>query len=483
MKKEVCIGMNEKISSELQLNVNRLNQTLFIDKNFDLIYRTLHVGGKELCIYFIDGFLDSHVMEQLMEIFIRVDKEDMPDTPHEFSKRYIPYGSVSLVDDYNQIITSILSGISCIFIDGYDKALVLDCRNYPMRGVEEPEKDRVMRGSRDGFVETLTFNTALIRRRIRSPDLVMEMMFVGQSSKTNVVLSYLDNRVDHEFLDKLRKRMQEIEVDALTMNSESLAECLYQYRWFNPFPKYKFSERPDAAAACILEGNIVILVDNSPAAMVTPSSVFDIIEEADDYYFPPVTGTYLRLTKFLITFITYALTPTWLLLMQNDFLIPEWLKFIMVKETMNVPLILQFLILEIAIDGLHLAALNTPSMLSTPLSVMSALVLGQLSVSSGWFNSEVMLYMAFVALGNYSQPNFELAYAFKFMRVITLILTGIFNIYGYVLGWIITISAIFFNKTIAGKSYLYPLFPFNPTQFMKRFFRVRLPHNDKGVKQ
>lgn len=351
-----------------------------------------------------------------------------------------------------------------------------------MRSVDEPEKDKVLRGSRDGFVETLVNNTALIRRRIRSPKLTMEMLMAGETSKTNIVLAYMQDRVDQKFLKELRDKINNIEVDSLTMNQQSLAECLYQHKWYNPFPKFKFSERPDTASACILEGNIVILVDNSPAAMITPSSVFDIIEEADDYYFPPITGTYLRLTRFIISLVTLALTPIWLLLSQNTFLVPEWLEFILVKESINVPLILQFLILEVAIDGLRLAAVNTPNMLSTPLSVMAALVLGDFSVSSGWFNSEVMLYMAFVAVANYSQGSFELGYALKFMRMITLVLTYFFNIYGFIAGWIITVCAIVFNKTISGQSYIYPLIPFDPKQFIKRFLRVRLAHNDKGLK-
>jgi stage V sporulation protein AF len=481
-RKRYC-GMYEKISSNLDANINKLNNILFVGKNFDLKYRTLEVGGRELCVYFIDGFVDNLTMQMLMEIFTGIGKREMPDSPHEFSKKFVPYGSVTLIEDYDQIITAILSGLACILIDGYEKAIILDCRHYPARGVDEPEKDKVLRGSRDGFVETVSFNTALIRRRIRSPQLIMEMLTVGDSSKTTVVIAYMETRVDQDFLIKLKKRIKEIQVDALTMNSQSLAECLYQYKWYNPFPKYKFSERPDTTAASILEGNVAILVDNSPAAMITPSSVFDIIEEADDYYFPPLTGSYLRLTKFIISFVALGLTPFWLLLMQNPGMVPDWLTFIMVKEKENVPLIFQFLILEIAIDGLHLAALNTPSMLTTPLSIMSALVLGNFSVSSGWFNSEVMLYMAFVAVSNYTQPNFELAYAFKFLRMITLVLTSLFNIYGFILGWIISIAAIIFNKTIAGKSYLYPLYPFNSTQFFKRFFRARLPHNDKGVKQ
>ena len=189
-------------------------------------------------------------------------------------------------------------------------------------------------------------------------------------------------------------------MDALTLNQESLAECLYKRRWYNPFPKFKFTERPDTAAAQVLEGNIIILVDNSPSVMITPTSFFDVVEEADDYYFPPITGTYLRLARMLIALLTYFVTPTFLLLMRYPEWIPESFAFIKVADTVNVPLIWQFLILELAVDGLKLAAVNTPNMLSTPLSVMAALVLGEFAVKSGWFNSEVMLYMAFVSVAN-----------------------------------------------------------------------------------
>ncbi len=174
------------------------------------------------------------------------------------------------------------------------------------------------------------------------------------------------------------------------MNQESLAECLFTSKWYNPFPKFKYTERPDTAAAQILEGNIIILVDNSPSAMILPISILDMIQEADDFYFPPLTGSYLRLSRFLILILTYFITPTFLLLMQNPDWIPPAFDFIVVKEDINVPLIWQFLILELAIDGLRLAAVNTPNMLSTPLSVMAALILGEFSVKSGWFNAEVM---------------------------------------------------------------------------------------------
>jgi stage V sporulation protein AF len=259
------------------------------------------------------------------------------------------------------------------------------------------------------------------------------------------------------------------------MNQESLAECLYTRKWYNPFPKFKYTERPDTAAAQILEGDIVILVDNSPSAMIIPTSILDIVEEADDYYFPPITGTYLRLSRILIAVLTYFLTPTFLLLMMYPQWIPKSFEFIKVKETINIPLIWQLLILELAVDGLKLAAVNTPNMLSTPLSVLAALVLGEFSVNSGWFNAEIMLYMAFVAIANYTQSSYELGYAIKFMRIINLILTAIFGIYGYIAGIGILLLALINNKTVSGQSYLYPLLPFNAKQMKKRFFRLRLP--------
>lgn len=175
------------------------------------------------------------------------------------------------------------------------------CRSYPARGVDEPDKDKSLRGSRDGFVETIVFNTALMRRRIRDPHLIMEMTEAGQSSRTDIAVCYMSDRVDEELLNNIKSRIEKLEVDDLRMNQQSLAEALFKRKWFNPFPKFKFTERPDTAAACLLEGKVVILVDNSPSAMILPTSVLDMIEEANDYYFPTLTGMYLKISRTLIT--------------------------------------------------------------------------------------------------------------------------------------------------------------------------------------
>ena len=463
-----------ELSKNLNENVKRLNEILNLDTNFDLIRKGITIAGKDACIYFIDGFLEEAIMEKLLEFLYKLKPEELPDTAQQMVDHVMPYVEVTAIDQVDLLLQNLLSGVTCLLIDGYDACIGLDCRSYPMRSVDEPSKDKALRGSKDGFVETLVFNTALIRRRIRSPRLSMEILTAGKTSRTDIVVCYMEDRVDRKLLREIRGRIHAIKVDALTMNQESLAECIYERKWFNPLPKFKFTERPDAASAAILEGNIVILVDNSPQAMIVPTSIFDIVEEADDYYFPPVTGSYLRLSRFLIALITLFLTPVFLLLFQNPQWIPSWLSFIQIKDPVNVPIVWQFFMLELAIDGLRLAAVNTPSMLSTPLSVVAGIVLGQFTVDSGWFNAEVMMYMAFVAIANYTQSSYELSYALKFMRLIMLALTALFDVWGFLAGLLITIVAIAGNKTIAGKSYIYPLFPLNLRQLKKRFLRLRL---------
>lgn len=466
----------ENLTSNLQENVSCLKELLHTEQNFDIIDRQTMVADRNACLFFVDGFVKDDIMEKLMDFFYSIAPEDLPEDSQGLFQGFIPYIEVDLQDKTEDVVNGILSGMMCLLIEGYSRCFLIDCRTYPVRGVEEPEKDKVLRGSRDGFVETIIFNTALIRRRIRNTEFSAELMTVGQSSKTDVVLCYMADRVDTRFLEKLKTGIGKIKVDALTMNQESLAECLYPGRWWNPFPKFKYTERPDAAAASILEGKIVVLVDNSPSAMILPAVMMDILEEADDYYFPPITGTYLRLSRFSIALLTLFLTPVWLLLMQNPQWIPSGMEFILLKEAPNVPLIWQLLLLEFAIDGLRLAAVNTPSMLNTPLSVIAGIVVGEFAVNSGWFNSETMLYMAFVAIANYTQASYELGYAFKFMRIILLILTAIFNLPGFAAGIAFMILMLLLNRTLSGESYLYPLIPLDFPKLMQRLFRKRIRH-------
>lgn len=444
----------KKVTASREESTEYLNKVLPVQDSFDIIQRDMMIGGRVASFFFIDGFTKDESMLKIMDSMFKVTEEDMPVDATAFARECIPYVEVDVIGDFDQVLRNILSGVTCLFIEGYEACIAIDCRTYPARGVEEPDKDKSLRGSRDGFVETIVFNTALMRRRIRDPQLTMQMLEVGESSRTDVAVCYMKDRVDTELLNTVMTRVKSIKTDDLRMNQQSLAECLYKRKWFNPFPKFKFTERPDTAAACLLEGKVVILVDNSPSAMILPTSILDMIEEANDYYFPTLTGIYLKVSRALISIMTVFLTPLFLLFMQNLNWLPDVFTFVAVKDMVNIPLIFQLLILEIAIDGLRLAALNTPSMLSTPLSVIAGLVMGEFSVKSGWFNAEVMLYMAFVAVANYTQPNFELGYALKFMRLLLLVLTALFNWIGFAAGCIIIVCSLCFNKTLSGRNYL-----------------------------
>lgn len=447
-------SMAKKVSRLIEENRRYLSMQLPIKESFDVLQRDIEIGGRPSSFYFIDGFTKDEAMVKIMASFFAVTEKNMPKTAREFSEKVVSYVEVDIINDFDDILRNILSGVTCLFIDGYEECIAIDARTYPARSVDEPDKDKSLRGSRDGFVETIVFNTALMRRRIRDPHLVMKMFEVGKSSRSDVVVGYMEDRVDQELLKNLLNRIEGLEVDDLRMNQQSLAEALFHRKWLNPFPKFKFTERPDTAAACLLEGKVVILVDNSPSAMILPTSILDMIEEANDYYFPTLTGLYLKISRALITVLTVFFTPLFLLLMQNPQWIPEMFDFIEVQDAINIPLIYQMLMLELGIDGLRLAAMNTPSMLSTPLSVIAGIVMGEFSVKSGWFNSEVMLYMAFVAVANYTQPNFELGYALKFMRLLLLVLTAWLNLAGFVIGCVVVFCALAFNTTLSGRNYL-----------------------------
>lgn len=446
------------------------------EKSFDLVCRNTEIAGRRCALLFVDGMIKDEVMEKMLEYFLKLAPsvwEDVPDM-QSFARRIIPYVEVADEDRLEAACTAILSGNLGLFIEGFSACALIDVRTYPVRGVEEPEKDKVLRGSRDGFVETVVFNTALIRRRIRDPKLVMSIQSAGESSHTDIVVCYMEDRADLELVGRIKERISHIQVQGLTMSQESLAEALISTKWHNPFPKTRYTERPDTASAALLEGRIVVLVDNSPSAMILPSGIFDFFREADDYYFPPITGTYLRITRIVIFLLTLFLTPLWLLLVEHPQWIPPWLAFIGVSEPNGVPILAQLLVLEFAVDGLRMASTNTPSIMSNSLSIIGALLLGDFAVQSGWFVPETILYAAFTAIANYAQPSLELGFAFKFARLGLLILTGCFGLWGFLGGTVLFLIILCSTRTLSGKSYLYPLIPFNARDFKRVFVRRKL---------
>ena len=443
------------------------------DDSFDIIERHISLSSRQGVVFYINGLVDTEVLEKLMEFWLRDGRLCRFLDTEEFSQRLVPYGEVSIKQTDSDIADDILSGMVGLYLDGFSHWLSIDVRQYPQRSTCEPEDDKVLRGSKDGFVETVIFNLALIRRRIRDKNLVARAFRVGEDTKTDVILCYVDGVADKKLVREIERRINDLKVPSIRMNQQSLIEALYQKKWLNPFPKVKYTERPDVASAVCMKGNIVILVDNAPSAILIPTSIFDLIEEADDYYFPPITGTYIRLARGIITVISVILTPLWLLALQNPDHVPAAFAFVIIGEPVTVPVYWQLILIEVGIDGLRLAAMHTPNSMTSAIGIIGAIAFSQFGIDTGWFNTASVLYMAFVTIANNSQPNYELSYSLKYMRVLLLTLTALFNFVGFCAGLVLIFIILATNHTISGKSYLYPLIPLRPKELMKKLTRTR----------
>ena len=478
-RKEKILEM--RLSKSIDKNYELIASKLKIKDSFDIIAREIYVGGKKSYLFFVDGLVKDDVTERILNTIMNIPKEEMNaiQNINTFMNKYIAHIEVDKEDDIDKIVTSVLVGPMAIVIDGFEECMLLDVRTYPARGPEEPQNEQTLKGPKDGFVETIVMNTALVRRRVRDENLIFEMLNIGNMSKTDVSIGYIKGVADENKIEKIKKELENIDVRALEMGQQSLVESLTKSKWYNPFPKIKTTQRPDTAAAHLNEGKILIIIDTSPNVIILPTTIFDFMQEVDDYYQPVLTGNYLRLIRNLTLLTTLILTPIYLLMLEYIDILPTWIRFIEPEKGYAVPIIIQFLLLEGAVDALKLASLNTPGSLGMSLSVVGALILGEFAIKTEWFVPETILYITVVSLGSFAQTSIELGFAIKLCRIMILILTGIFDIWGFIVGLIITIILVATNKTIVGGSYLYPLIPFNRTAFMRQIFRTPIRANNK----
>lgn len=453
----------EQLSKTLSENQTRLDELLGVGRNYDVISRDIYIGDWKGRLYVIDGYGDDGVIERMTAFLLGEGAQLSRGAPNmqEFVDRCVSFCEVDCENQIGKILTGAFLGKTVLLLDGFDYCAMIDAKKFPGRGVEEPSDGKVLRGSHDGFTETMVQNTALLRRRIRDPHLTLENHKVGGRSQTDVVLAYMDNQVSRGDLDALRKKLDAIDVGSISMSQESVAEAIVKPQWYNPFPKVRYTERPDTATACIMEGDIVLFVDNSPSVMLLPTSLFDFMEEANDYYFPPLVGTYLRWLRVVVMLLALFITPVWYLLVKDPGRVPEALAFIVPEEAGSVPLLLQLLLLDFVVDLLKLASLNTPDALSNSFSMLGALILGDFAVQARWLVPEVLVYMAFVAIANFAQPSFELGYALKLTRMALLLLVALFDAWGLAAGTLAWIILLGTTKPILGRGYLYPICPFD----------------------
>lgn len=448
-----------------------LSSELRVKESYDIIERHMRVAGEDVCFFYVDGFTKDAEMQRLMQYLLSQKSLGGAKELVEI----LPYVEVELGRGVERIVTAVLSGQTALLSSSFPgEAILIDARTYPARSTAEPDTDRVMQGSRDGFVETLVMNTALIRRRIRDPRLTMKHFDLGGSSHTDVVMCYVEGVADEKLVNELSDKLKKIKPKGVCLGYRSISESLIRHGWLNPFPKIRLTERPDTASAQLLEGSVLIICDTSPQVMIFPTSIFDYLQQTDDYYFPPLTGSYLRIVRTVILILSVMVTPVWYLCVEFSDTLPDYLRFLVPDSPGALPIILQLLLIEVAIDGLKIASMNTPDMLSNSLSVVGALLLGDFAVGVGWVCEDVILYMAFVSIASFAQQNVELGYAFKFVRVAMLIAVYFLGAWGLLAGAVLFALLLITNVTVSGRfRYLYPLVPFNPRALLHLLFRVK----------
>ncbi len=467
-------GDHMQVFASLEENKAYLQTRLPFSASFDLIGRDVSVGSRQGFLVFIDGFAKDGVMIHVLKALQMAREEQSPYLPWLMST-VIPYIEAELSADFSKLEQFLLSGALLLFVDGETQAVIIDAREYPVRSISEADTEKVTNGAKDGFVETMIFNAALIRRRVRDRRLTFELKTVGESSKTDVCLAYLEGKADPAFLDTLRKKLADIQIDSLVMAEKSLEELLLPRKWYNPLPQTRYTQRPDIAASYLTEGHVLILVDTSPSVMITPATFFYFTQYAEDYNQIPLIGTYYKTARFMAILAALLVIPLWLLLANHPQWLPPWLDFLGAKEAGALPLLVQFLLLELGFDLLKLSSMHTPTYLGGTFGIIGGLLLGDFAVQVGFFVPETIFYMAVTVVASYCIPNSDLTYAIRVLRLVLLLATGLLGLWGLIVGILLILALFLSTKTLDRKRpYLWPLFPLDAKVLGRMFLRKKV---------
>ena len=449
------------MKQEFSARTAALDDRLGVGRCFDMTARDLTIGGRRARLWVVNGYAQENILERMIAQWLSLPELTAIPTLDAFLSRCVTACDAAVCRSREEAVLGVFSGRTLLVVDGFCGGILMDVKQFPTRSIEEPDTSRVLRGSHDGFVESIMKNAALLRRRIRDPALTLERLQIGGRSRADVALCYMRGQADETLIAELREKLAHMDVGSVAMSQESIAEAIAPRQWYNPFPKVRYTERPDTATACVMEGDVLLLIDNTPAVMIFPVSILRFAEEINDYYFPPLVGSYLRIVRLVVLFLTIFVTPLWYLLVKSPDTLHENLHFLLIEGECPVPLILQLLLVELIIDVLKLASLNTPDVLGNSFSMLGALILGDFAVQSRWLVPEVLVYMAFVAIANFTQHSFEMSYACKLCRMALLVMIWLFDWWGFALGIVGILVLIATTKPLVGRGYLYPLIPYD----------------------
>ncbi|MEK5173566.1 spore germination protein [Heyndrickxia sp. FSL W8-0496] len=442
--------------------------------SFDLGVRSIKVLKKHIQLYYVNGLTDTEfIIEILKELVLLNDTERLSSKVYEVIENRIVNQSVEKVKTVDEMVDQVLSGLIAIVIEGEGEAIIVDVRSYPGRQPMEPDTEKVVRGSRDGYVENIIVNTALTRRRIRDERLRFEIMQIGERSKTDVAIGYIKGVANPDLIETIKKELKTIDVDGITMADKTIEEFLLK-QGYNPYPLVRYTERADVGSVHLLEGHVLIFIDTSPSVMVTPATFFHHAQHAEEYRQAPAVGTFIRWIRFLGILASLFLLPLWYLFAIEPNFLPENIDFIGPNKHTHIPLILQLFIADMGIEFLRIAAIHTPTPLATAMGLIAAVLIGQIAVDVGLFVPEVILYVSVASIGTYATPSYELSVANKIVRVILLLLVAFFKLPGLMIGSTLFIIYLVHIRAL-NAPYLWPFIPFNPQAISHVLIRRTVP--------
>ena len=452
--------VNIPISSFISDNENYLKQTAGLGITFDVGIRKFQILDKEIGVLFVNGLCDTNYIIPILEEAVDTNEiRDVGENTVKLLENRLIHQQVSKVKTMDEVMLQVLSGLVIIFVEGETEAFVIDVRSYPGRTPTEPDTEKVVRGARDGFVENIVVNTALIRRRIRDPRLRNEIIRVGDRSQTDICITYVQDVANPDLVKIIKQELESVEVDGITMADKTIEEFLVK-QGYNPFPLIRYTERPDVAANHLLEGHVLVIVDTSPSVMITPTTYFHHVQHAEEFRQNPAVGTFLRWVRFIGIIFSLFLLPFWLVFVFDPTLLPEKLAFIGPNKMTNLPILLQIVMADIGLEFLRMASIHTPTPLSSATGLISAILIGQIAIDVGLFVPEVILYTAVSMIGIYATPSYELGLGNKLGKLFVIILTGFFHEIGFVIGMTMLILFLTSIKSLQ-TPYLWPFLQFD----------------------
>lgn len=426
------------LSKCLQENIDTI-EALFVDCA-DAVMRKFTIGGgNKVDIYIV--YIDNMVSRELLEeMTIKNLVYFMDDLPKENQFEYIKEKGIRTAD-VNEILTlqdvtqAALSGDTAILVDGYDKAFKIASKGMPNRGVPEAESEVSVRGSKEGFSESIGINRVLIRRRIRDTKLKIKQQKVGIRSMTDVAIVYMEDIVKPELVEEITKRLKDFCIDGIL--DSGMLEQLTESSVYSPFPQFQSTERPDKAASAVLEGRVVVLVDNAPMALVLPTTLNSFFQASDDYYSRWEVVSFTRVLRYIAAFLAIALPGLYIAVVNyQSEMIPTSLTLSFAAARQGVPfsVVFEVILMELAFELLREAGIRLPGAMGNTIGIVGGLIIGDAAVNANLVSPMIVIVVAATAISAFAIPNEAFASAFRFTRYLVIFSSALLGLYGFLLG-------------------------------------------------